>query len=323
MDQGVIRRKLAAAPAAAAAPAPTLGGGIEKAWPLALARAARDRLDLALTCQGLQVRRLSLAELLDLPADRALIALLEGPRAATGLMILGPDLLSGLIEAQTLGRVLQTPAAPRKPTRTDAAMVADWVDAVMAAVEDALITEDDLIWTDAFRYVSYLDEPRPLALMLEDLPWKVVTCEVTLAGAKTGPLLLALPAEGQGRRPERAPPAPAPDAPDPALFAAALAEQVLGAEAVLQGVLCRVTVPLSALLALRAGDVMPLPHAALDRIELAGIDGQAQVVGRLGQQRGLRAVRVTQIEGEARMAPASLVEPQPEAAPPLRLAAAG
>ncbi|MFD1808624.1 hypothetical protein ACFSHQ_12445 [Gemmobacter lanyuensis] len=64
------------------------------------------------------MRRLSLAELLDLPADRALIALLEGPRAATGLMILGPDLLSGLIEAQTLGRVLQTPpprANPRAP----------------------------------------------------------------------------------------------------------------------------------------------------------------------------------------------------------------
>ena len=291
MDQGVIRRKLAAAQRDGQAP-PVIGGA-ERALPLALARAARDGFGMALDCAAVTAQRYSLPELLDLPPDRALILLLEGPRAAFGLLVLDADMLAGLIEAQTLGRVLTQPALSRKPTRTDAAMVADWVDAVMADLEDQLLTEEDLIWTDGFRYSSHLDDPRPLALMLDDTAYKVLSVTVNLAEGREGRLVLALPADGHGRRPQRSVQAQRPDPAEGLRFAADLAGQVLEAEVVVQGVLTRLTLPLSALLALKVGDLLPLPQAALDRIDLAGMDGRSRGQGRLGQARGQRALRMT------------------------------
>ncbi|WP_054303259.1 FliM/FliN family flagellar motor C-terminal domain-containing protein [Gemmobacter sp. LW-1] len=317
MDQGVIRRKLAGAQAARLP-----DGGVERALPLALARAARERLGCDLTVSGLAAHRFSLAELLEQPPDLALIAILEGPREATGVMVLDSGLLAALIEVQTLGHVAPQSAAPRRPTRTDAAMVADWVDAALAALEEALLTEEDLVWTDGFRYASYLDEPRPLALMLEDAPFKVLTCDLRFAAGREGRVILALPAEGHGRRPQRKTPLPAPDPMEGPGFTAALADRLAEAEAVVEAVLCRVTLPLNEVLRLAPGGVLPLPGAQIDQIRLEGGNGQVAGQGRLGQNRGMRAVRLTALsEGGAAPLAASL--PQESAASILPLTGTG
>ena len=296
MDQGVIRRKLAGAPRDGQA-APVIGGA-ERALPLAMARAARDGFGLALDCPLVRPHRYSLTEVLDLPGDRALIVLLQGPREALGLLVLDADMLSGLIEAQTLGKVMAQAPPPRKPTRTDAAMVADWVDAVMANLEDQLLTEEDLIWTDGFRYSGYLDEARPLALMLEDTDYKVLTVDVDLAGQRKAGVILALPADGHGRRPQRSTAPALPDPQEGLRFTAALGAQVMEAEVVLQAVLTRLSLPLSAVIGMQVGDVLVLPQAALEKVDLAGADGRSRGHGRLGQVKGMRAGRVQQC-GEA------------------------
>lgn len=292
MDQGVIRRKLAAA--VRDGPVSVVVGGAERALPLALARAARDGFGLALDCVSVRPHRYSLAELLELPPERALILLLEGPREAIGVLVMDQELLAGLIEAQTLGKVTAQPIMPRKPTRTDAAMVADWVDAVMDDLEEQLLAEEDLVWTDGFRYSSHLDEPRPLALLLEDTSYKVLSVEVDLASTRRGQMILALPADGHGRRPQRVVTTASPDPLEGARFSEALGNQVLEAEVVVQGVLTRVSLPLSQVLALKPGDLLPLPNAALDRIELTGVDGRPRGVGKLGQSKGMRAIRIGQ-----------------------------
>lgn len=291
MDQGVIRRKLAAA--ARDGQAPPVMGGAERALPLALARAARDGFGLALDCVAVRPHRYSLAELLELPPERALILLLEGPREAIGVLIMDADMLAGLIEAQTLGKVTAQPVLPRKPTRTDAAMMADWVDTVLLGLEEQLLTEEDLVWTDGFRYSSHLDEPRPLALLLEDTSYKVLTVEADLAATRRGQMILALPADGHGRRPQRQVVAVSPDPLEGAHFAQALGDQVLEAEVLVQGVLTRLSLPLAQVLMLKTGDLLPLPHAALDRIEVTGLDGRGRGQGKLGQSKGMRAVRLT------------------------------
>ena len=61
----------------------------------------------------------------------------------------------------------------------------------------------------------------------------------------------------------------------------------------LQAVLTRMTVPLASVMALQPGEVLALPSAALDRISFEGIDGRKVAEGRLGQNRGLRALRLT------------------------------
>lgn len=291
MDQGIIRRKLSGA-----ALLPVATAGAERAWPLALARVARTRLDLAVDCGQVRAERLSLTELLDLPPERGLIALLEGPRGGTGVLMLAPEVLAALIEAQTMGRVRNHPLPPRRPTRTDAALVADLIDAALAALEEALQTEEDLVWTDGFRYASFLEEPRPLALLLEDAPYKVLRCDCDLGGQRQGTAILALPAEGHGRRPHRAIPATPPDeSAAEALFTAKLAAEVLSSQVELMAVLGSLRLPLSAALSLRPGEILPLGAAAIEAVLMIGQDGRPIASGKLGQQRGVRAVRLADL----------------------------
>lgn len=305
----VIRRKIAAAGAAMAEGSP----GADRAWRLALARAARDSLKLGLEVRGMRLDRLSLTELLDLPEERSLLAVIEGPGEGLGVLVLSPPVLAAMVEVLTLGRVLPGNPAPRKPTRTDAAMIAPMIDAALAGLEAGLAEEADLIWAGGFRYASFLEDARPLGLLLEDAGYRCLTARVALedgagdsaaggdeeaagGGARSGTVLLALPAEGRGARPARlADPAPEPG---PA-FARRLAAQVADAGCVLDAVLSRLTVPLSQLMALSEGEVLLLPKAGVDRIVFEGIDANRLAEGRLGQNRGMRAVRLTPAQAEA------------------------
>ena len=285
----VIRRKLAAARAVVAEGA----AGADRSWRIALARAARDELKLPLEVTALSIERRSLAELLELTPERALISVLEGPAEGLGVIILAPDVLSAMIEGLTLGRVSATPALSRKPTRTDAAMVAGMLDAALVGLETALAEETDLVWAGGFRYASFLDDPRPLGLLLEDCEYRMLRAEVSLAnGAKTGVVFLALPAKGRGHGPARK------NHMDEAGLAAAqfrqeFSERVIGADSVLVAVLARLSMPLSDVMSLVVGQVLAMPRAGLDQISMEGLDGRCLSVGKLGQNRGMRAIRLS------------------------------
>jgi flagellar motor switch protein FliM len=287
-EQGIIRRKIAASRAVLAEGGP----GADRGWRLALARAARDRLNLPLEVTQLALARRSLAELLEMPPDRGLIAVLQGPAEGLGLLVLAPAVLAAMIEVQTVGKVGSGALPNRRPTRTDAAMVAEMLDAALEGLELVLAQEADLIWAGGFRYGSFLDDPRPLGLLLEDTAYRVLTAEVSLGlGARTGQVLLALPAEGRGAVPAlhhvhvdaQAGPA----------FAEALSVQVEGADCVLDAVLARVSLPLNRVLGLKVGEVVTLARAGIDRINFEGLDGRALAEGKLGQHRGMRAIRLT------------------------------
>jgi flagellar motor switch protein FliM len=284
----IIRKKVAAA----RSNQPEGGPGADRAWRLALARAANDILALPLEVARLSVNRRSLAELLELAPERALIAVLEGPAEGLGILMLSPPVLSAMIEMQTIGRVSSSAPPVRKPTRTDASMVADMIDQALQELESGLESDPDLIWAGGFNYASFLDDPRPLGLLLEEEHYRVIQAELRLGnGAKSGAVMLALPAEGRGRAPKPAPTAtPAPVA--AALFSKALSDQVMRTEADIAAILHRFTVPLSFVMALKTGDLVPLSTAALDRIVLEGLDGRPLASGRLGQNRGMRAVRL-------------------------------
>lgn len=296
--QGILRRKVMAARAEAAGGGP----GADRCWRLALARAARDGLKIALDFRSMSVDRRSLAELMELPPDRALIAVLDGPGEGLGVIILSPQVLTGFIEAQTVGKVKSTEPATRKPTRTDAAMVAVVIDAALRGLEVALADEADLVWAGGFRYASFLDDPRPLGLLLDDITYKVLRAEVDLAGgARTGEILLALPAEGRGMAPN-AKAGPEDHAEHGHVFRQALSERVSGSHCRLEAVLARITLPLSDIMALTEGTLLALPQAALDQISLEGFDGRRVAEGKLGQNRGMRAIRLSE-GAAARTAP--------------------
>lgn len=288
-EAGIIRRKIAAQRVVSADGGP----GADRAWRIGLARAARDVLKVSLDVRSLTVERRSLAELAELVPDFALIAILDGPSEGLGAIVLSQPILAGFIEAQTIGRIRNQDQPPRKPTRTDGAMVAGVIDATLIGLEQALAEEADLVWAGGFRYASFLDDPRPLPLLLEDVPLRLMRAEVSLAGGlRKGEVLLALPAEGRGQRPSTLSDAALSDH-GPA-FGRALADRVNGAASRVEAVLARLSMPLSQVMALTEGMILPLQDAALDRISLEGLDGRRVGEGKLGQNRGMRAVRLVE-----------------------------
>lgn len=315
-DQGdVLRRKLAAARPVEAG---TESGG--RAWRVAFARAARNCIGLDLDVPILRDDRRSLGELLDLVPDRGLLAVLEGPEQGLGLLVMSPDLLAAVIEMQTIGRVAATAPLPRRPTRTDAAMSARLIDAALATLETALATSPDLVWTAGFRYASFLDEPRPLGLLLDDVPYRLITCDLDIAnGARQGSVLLALPAEGRG--PEPAPAPPPNETPTTArAWTSAMETAVLGADVTLDAVIGRLRLPLAQAMALAPGMILPLKAARIDHVSVMIPGMPAIATAKLGQNKGMRALKLRRIQGDA---PATAAAPLADrAAPPPMMRAA-
>ena len=169
----VIRRKIdrARQPLADGAP------GADRGWRLALARAARDAMGLDLGVQKLTVTRASLAEVAEIAPDRSLVALLDGPAAGIGVLLLSPSVTAALIEMQAMGRL--SPQAPpaRKPTRIDAAMVAGVIDRALTGLEESLMEEADLTWAGGFRSGSSASRSRAAGR-----PWRQSPADVRCRG---------------------------------------------------------------------------------------------------------------------------------------------
>ena len=287
--QNIIRRKVAATRARAA----TGGPGADRCWRVALARAVRDKFQTTLDFRSLSVDRRALADIIELVPPRALIAVLDGPDEGLGIIALDPQIMAGFIEAQTIGKVKSTDLVARKTTRTDAAMVAGVIDSALRGLELGLAEEADLIWAGGFRYASFLDDPRPLGLLLDDVAYKVLRAEVDLAGgARKGEVLLALPAEGRGVVPVAKADDGTTGPENVHAFLQAFADRVNGAHCRIEAVLARLTLPLSAVLNLSEGMLLALPQASLTQISLEGFDGRRVAEGKLGQNRGMRAVRL-------------------------------
>jgi flagellar motor switch protein FliM len=77
-------------------------------------------------------------------------------------------------------------------------------------------------------------------------------------------------------------------------FAEALAERVDGASCMMLATLSRVSLTLGDITKLTEGMVLPLWNASIDRIRLEGLDGRILGEGQLGQNRGMRAVRLAE-----------------------------
>ena len=315
----VIRRKIDRARPTQAEGAP----GADRGWRLALARAARDAMGLDLDFRSLTIARRSLAEVLEVVPDRALLALLDGPQGGLGVVMLGAAVTATFIEKQTLGKLASRPPPPRKASRIDAAMVAGVIDRALAGLDEALVEEADLVWAGGFRYASYLEDARPLGLMLEDEAYRVLSADVGLGdGGREGRVILVLPAAGRGDSPALIPDPGAAEVPQ---FTEALSAQVMQADCRLDAVIGRLILPLRQIMALHVGETLMLPTAALDTVSLETLEGRHVVPARLGQHRGMRALKLS--EAMSNRTPASgllrpLLQAVSEDAPP-NLRAAG
>ncbi|WP_415183554.1 FliM/FliN family flagellar motor switch protein [Phaeovulum sp.] len=267
----------------------------------ALAKAAQDIIKLPLTVIAVNERRMTLSDLPETLEDHALLAVIEGPAEALGLIALSPPMLAALIEMQTMGRLGARAPAVRKPTRTDASMSADLLDGVLIGFEAALAEMPEIVWAGGFRYASFLDDPRPLGLLLEDCAYRVFEVQLTvgLAGAREGGFMLALPATGRGPGPQKMGvalgEASTPEAGgenDVGEWPEQMSRAVMSTHVTLEAVLHRVTLPLQAVMSFQPGMVLPMSMATLETLSIEGAGGRCIARARLGQQRGFRAARL-------------------------------
>lgn len=281
---------------------------LERAAATALGRAADRLYKLPVYVEKVDLLPVSLSELPELLPERALLAVVEAPRDRLGMMAICPAMLTSLIEMQALGRITARQPVPRRATRTDATITADFVNLLLAELGRELGERAGCPPFADFRYATYLDDPRPLGLVLDDTPMLRLSLRYRIGpgGKRDGVLTLALPAQhGKETLPHGQPTfpaltstaAPAPDS--PATVAPDLAQAVQAAPIKLFGVLCRRSFTLGALRELGPGALLPLGPNALDEARLETRHGQLVARGRLGEADGFHAIRIARAAGNA------------------------
>lgn len=230
--------------------------------------------------------------------QQALLARVEGSpmmttirndAGQTGAVILDLQLVSALVEAQTIGTILRRPAVDRLTTRTDAAICLPLIDDMLSGFEAEMLAQVDL-WPSGFRFAEWLGEKRAMDLALTALDYDVFRVEFELGQeGRSGILLLALPIA-------EAPAEPVPEKRP----VASLKPAVLAAQARLTVILHRQQMTLKEVSALAVGTRLNIPIAALDRAHLCLPDGgQILAEGRLGQRGGRWGLQVNHLNDGA------------------------
>lgn len=279
----LLRRKLTQRPVAQAET--FLASGLLRSF----SRALSDTTPLVAESARLHRKAASLIELLDtIEPEAFVITLSDGAR--TGMALIDQSGFSTLIEAMTIGRLSARAPVARRASVTDGALLAALIDRCLAGLDDPDPAQ-------AWRCARPVPDHRLLGVLLDDGRFDLVAITAELvAGDVARPLrlMLALPSEVSAPRV----PTSDPVAPAPPTWSEALEASVLGAPACLRAELGRVTLPLAEVLCLGTGSILTLPLSNLEEVRLVALDGTTQGLGRLGQSRGNRAVRLTTLPGQ-------------------------
>ncbi|MDB6179462.1 FliM/FliN family flagellar motor C-terminal domain-containing protein [Paracoccus sp. Z330] len=267
----------------------------------AVGRAADRLYRLAVQPLAVVPGGVTLAELPELVPNPSLLMVMQGRGDLIGMIALCPEAVTALIEIQTLGRITSRIAAPRRLTRSDAMICSDFVNTLMEELTRELAGVEGFDGIAGYRYASYLDDMRPLSLMLEDRPFRSLVFDLHFGGSATrkGKIFLAIP---QGEEPARKRPAvqdaqiaatgPGAKKPVPRGARKTLGRVVDEAPIELHGILCRRKMSLGDLRALTAGKLLPLSRVSLSDARLETARGQYLGRGKFGEADGCHAIRL-------------------------------
>ncbi|SDD10934.1 FliM/FliN family flagellar motor C-terminal domain-containing protein [Ruegeria marina] len=257
-----------------------------RALRLALARAADDAVGLAMSVIGATQARRELDELGRAVPEGRLYLLLSGPGDGLGAICLDRSCVTAMVQQQTLGQVIGQVGPERAFTSTDAAMAAPIVDVLMPRAAELAELAADRICLSGYAYCSWAENRRAVLLLLEDDTYRVFDLTVEIAGGKAqGQITLVLP-----DRPEAVE-----EVDGGQSSAGPRMEDTFGVvRAELNAVISRIRLPLSSFAGMQPGDLLPLETPKFDKTEMLTIEGRSVAYARLGQCRGMRAVRLNE-----------------------------
>jgi flagellar motor switch protein FliM len=251
----------------------------------ACVRAAQNMGGLVAAVTGLVEKRAGVQMIIDDLPDPALLLLLGGAEATYGLAVADAQAVAALVEHQTTGRVVPDEAEARTPTRTDAVMVAELIDRIILLFETNLAPMDDPPPVFGYRYATSLENPRAVAMALEDMPYRIYRLKLDFGiGAKSGYVSLIFPWFSAS--------AEQLDAKQSKEWTQTLKSSVCETHVQVEAVLHRQKMSFAQITALEVGSTVLIPGAALAMVTVQGSDGQGVGRAKLGQMSGYRAVRV-------------------------------
>lgn len=257
---------------------------LAKALRRALSRTADVLWDLALVTQSVTVETMDQDDVVEALGKTDLLVLLDGPDGAVGIASVDRQVMTGVIEVQTIQQVTQMPVEDdRVLTQTDAAMLAPLLDGALGRLADTLTEHPLHSQLSGYRFGAMIEDSRAAGLLLDAAGYRSFRADIDLAlGRRRGVLTFFLPE----CKPKRS-------ALGTVQGAGPHEERLSRVPARLNATLARITLPLSKAEALKPGDVLNLPLDALAKVDVMAGHGHLVARGRLGQLNGLRAVRLT------------------------------
>ena len=224
--------------------------------------------------------------LAELVTEGVLLCLLEGDEGRVGEALIAGEVVSGLIQQQTIGTISLPKGTKRKLTQTDAAMCTPLVDELFTQVALMLEGDNDQQTISGFRYGACFADARAMSIALDQNEYLITRLTLDLAlGQRQGELILILPVVAvagkcldgtQMQEPTVEP----------------LGETILDLPAELNMILCKCSFELSQLEQLSIGQTLPLPNDAFPETDIVTQTGEKIGTGTLGQTDGIRALRL-------------------------------
>ncbi len=264
---------------------------LAKSLRLTLPRVADDLFAMAAAVIAVRVEERSNDNLGDLFDPGHLLMLLEGPVRRRAGAAFDPDLVGALIQQQTMAKVLPAlDAEPRKPTDTDAAICAPFLDGLVSRAAPMPELQDEQALMQGYEFGARMNDPRLLLMALDAPVFTVVYLTVDIeAGARQGNIVLCFPkfqAEDDHTLSDDIDTVAKPAA------GGGLERQVLALNAELNVSLTRLRMPLSQLRTLQVGETLDLGVTAFDEAQVQTRDGRKLSRGVLGQIGGMRALQL-------------------------------
>lgn len=272
----------------------------------AMARAADQAVGLSARVLGIADDKVDAEALIENAPDGWIVLGLRAADQAglSGLMLLDPNLRSALVEMQTMGCLLPKSEDPRPVTRTDGLMSVPFAGELLSELAAVGFAAGEV---EVSGYdIGPMDDLRTAGLVLGQGSYRTWRVTLQLGGSDAqGEAILALQTD-----PETA------DATDDddATWSATLKDAVCQATAELEAVLTTQKMTIRYIERFEVGQVIPLPGAAVDTVQLRGPGGKSVAQARLGQVVGKRAVRLetSELHLQDTMPPPAAQVPDPQ-----------
>ena len=258
-----------------------------KALRLGMAKCADTLLGIAISVSTVEQTSVSAHDIPGELGDDGLLILLDGAGGQCGAVKLDMEFTAALIEAQIIGAVRDTPAQPRAYTRTDAAMVAPFLNAVLNSFDEQLQAYQEHYSPAGLRFGDKAEDARTLGLALEGGQFDMFRLTSDIENGAKGGVISFLVPHRPVPRPGKIEPETGQAAP-----AQSLEQNALQAQVALDAVVARLSLPLRDVCALKAGQVLTIAPESIKETLLVAPPRHLVAEVQLGQLNGVRAVRL-------------------------------